>query len=164
MSRCWFGQGEENAQECACRRKALGCAVARQMNKREFCLAEHNDCWDRTNTELFLRSEQESKARETTCSLARKKSAQPLFPEHPCAITAPKCHLLSTGRKLHSGIVSKAPGMYKSISIKEMKRQPLKTTNNKATSKKTQTTKTSKLQKEVFQGATELSLHFMTVT
>lgn len=80
MSRCWFGQGEENAQECACRRKALGCAVARQMNKREFCLAEDNDCWDRTNTELFLRSDQESKARETACSLARKEVCPAPFP------------------------------------------------------------------------------------
>lgn len=28
-----FGQGEENAQECACRMKALRCALARQLNK-----------------------------------------------------------------------------------------------------------------------------------
>lgn len=28
-----FGQGEENAQECACRRKALRCVLVRQLNK-----------------------------------------------------------------------------------------------------------------------------------
>lgn len=94
-----FGQGEENAQECAFRRKALRCALACQLNKWEFCLSEDSNFWNLTNAKLFLRSEQESKARETACSLHKRSLPQSLFLEYPSAINALKYCLFAFNRE-----------------------------------------------------------------
>lgn len=60
-----------------------------------------------------------------------------------------KLHIAEVSSSQTSGTVSKVPGMYKFLNIKEMDGPPFKNSNNKATSKK-QTTKTFRYLKEVF--------------
>lgn len=67
-----FGQGEENAQECARRAKLLQMCPGMPAEQAEFCGSPRRiiwivSFWNLPNGKLFLRSEQESKARPAPC-------------------------------------------------------------------------------------------------
>lgn len=67
-----FGQGEENAQECACRTELLQmCPGTPAEQARVLSLSQENNFWNLPNDKLFLRSEQESKARAAPCLTSR---------------------------------------------------------------------------------------------
>lgn len=118
------------------------------------------------DAKLFLRSEQEMKSKRSCLLIYYKRSlSQPLFLEYPITINALKCCLFAFSREKAMwcwglGDVSKAPGMYGSTSIKEMKRLPLNNNNNNKATSENQTTKMPELQKEVSQWVTELSQSF----
>lgn len=168
----WAGRGE-CSRMCLRDRTALMCPGTPAEQARVLSRSQDNNFWNLTNGKLLLKSAQESEEREAPHSIITAEACPSPFSWNtpPSSMHWSIVYLYSERRKLHvaavsfsqtAGTVSKVPGMYKFLNIKEVERLPLQNSNNKETSKN-QTTKTFRFLQEVFPWVTELSVCFMTV-